>query len=136
MLSATVQADAPQISLPAWREWNDPSPLPSTAVVMLSFVGHTPSGAERRRVLEGLYATLPSHALIVVADHNRPRMRLAALAAVLGPPVVPGGSPAARWRRLAEPAAREVQGAGFRVVRLELVAHERVQLVIARRAPA
>jgi hypothetical protein len=129
-LLAAVVGGAP----PPWREWDDlGAALASEPVVLLSLVGHAPSADERHRGFAALQATLGADVVLVVADHNRPRRRSQALAAVLGPPAVPGLSPATRWRRLARPTAREVQTAGFRVVRLALVARERVQLVIARR---
>jgi hypothetical protein len=138
VLSATVAPDGPlpaaTTRFPAWHEWDDLSPTSPAPVVLLSLVGHAPGADDRRRGFERLHATLPADGLLIVADHNRPRARGAALAAVVGPPLVPGGSPSRRWRRLAQPTARELQAAGFRVVRLALVAHERVQLVIARRA--
>jgi hypothetical protein len=120
--------------LPAWREWEKHGLSEATgAVVMLSLVGHAPSAEHRRSGFAALHAALAPEALVIVADHNRPRRRLQALAALVGPPSVPGVAPATRWHRLARPTAREVQTAGFRVVRLALVAGERVQLVIARR---
>jgi hypothetical protein len=102
--------------------------------VILSAVGHPAADEERRRVLREVAEGLAGEGGVVVVDHNRPRRLVDALAAVAGAPSVPGWSPAARWRRLAYPTARAVQGAGFRVERLRLVAGERVQIVVATRA--
>ena len=120
-----------------WIEWNEAADLPRAyAPVVLSAVGHAIDADERRQVLETLAATFSEGHTLVVVDHNRPRRFGAALAAAIGAPAVPGGSPAARWRRLADPVARAVQSAGFRVDRLRLVAGERVQVVIATRTRA
>lgn len=122
-------------ALPSWREWGDTAlESPTSPVVAVSLVGHDPSADQRRNALERLHAQMAPQTLLIVADHNRPRRRSAVLGALLGAPQVPGRSLAARWRRLAAPTAREVQAAGFRVLRLALVADERVQLVIARRS--
>ncbi len=119
---------------PSWHEWGDPVLDSATSsVVAVSLVGHVPSAEERRVVLARLHAQAAPQTLLIVADHNRPRRRSRAFAALLGAPRVPGWSPSARWQRLAEPTARAVQAAGFRVLHLALVAGERVQLVMARR---
>ncbi len=101
--------------------------------LVLCVVGHAPSPEERGRVLAALAARTPEGARLAVVDHNRPRRLLGALRAVLGPPHVLGRSPAARWRRLADPTARVTQATGFRVDRLRLIAGERVQVVVATR---
>ncbi|MEO6025569.1 MAG: hypothetical protein ABIR79_01705 [Candidatus Binatia bacterium] len=120
---------------PTWHEWGDPwLDAPPAPVVAVSLVGHAPSADERRVVLARLHTQTAPQTLLIVADHNRPRRRSTAFGALLGAPRVPGWSLGARWRRLAEPTAREVQAAGFRVLHLALVAGERVQLVMARRA--
>ncbi len=130
VIAAMVPLAAP---LP-WHEWGDPLlDAPPSPVVALSIVGHAPAADERCGALERLHAQTAPQTLLIVADHNRPRRGWSALGALGGSPWVPGWSPSVRWRRLATPTAREVQAAGFRVVRLALVAGERVQLVMARR---
>ncbi len=120
---------------PTWYEWGDALlAAPASPVLAVSLVGHAPAAGERSVVLARLHSQTAAETLLIVADHNRPRRRSRAFGALLGAPQVPGWSLAARWRRLAEPAAREVQTAGFRVLHLALLAGERVQLVIARRA--
>jgi hypothetical protein len=96
-------------------------------------VGCAPASEERAAALAVLASRFTPAGRLIVVDHNRPRQRVAALAALARTPWVPGWSPAARWVRLAHPTAREVQAAGFRVDRLRLVASERVQIVIATR---
>jgi hypothetical protein len=118
-----------------WIRWGaalPPTGAPYTALVV-SMVGRPAPSAERRPVLAELASRFAANGRLIVVDHNRPRRVAAALAAAARPPWVPGWSPAARWRRLAHPTAREVQGAGFCVDRLRLVAGERVQVVIATR---
>ena len=110
-------------------------PLPAGALpaIALSFVGHAPRPAERRDLLAEIRRVLATNGTLVLLDHSRPRRRAAALAALARRPRVPGATPGARWRRLAYPAAREVQAAGLAVQCLRLVAGERVQLVVATR---
>lgn len=117
-----------------WVEWG--TPLPSGPVelpLVVNAVGHAIDTDERLRMLADLAAAVPAGGRVVVVDHNRPRRIGEALAALIGPPFVPGRSPAARWRRLAGLTARTVQAAGFRVERLRLTAGERVQVVVATR---
>jgi SAM-dependent methyltransferase len=115
-------------------------PLPTAVLpsIALSFIGHAPRPAERQGLLAEVRRALATNGALVLLDHSRPRRRAAALAALARRPAVPGATPAARWRRLAYPAAREAQAAGFAVACLRLVAGERVQLVVAtklERAP-
>lgn len=124
-----------RVASPAWIEWDalaTSAPDPASPVIV-TVVGHAPAPEARARVLAELAARAPAGSRLVVVDHNRPRRLAAALLAVVGPPRVPGRTPAARWRRLADPTARAVQGAGFSVDRLRLVADERVQVVFATR---
>jgi len=127
---------AGEIDAPAapWIEWGEALPPPGSALryVVLSMVGHAAPAAERTLVLARIGGVLAPEGTLVVVDHNRPRRSVAALRALLGAPRVPGASPATRWRRLAHPTAREVQGAGFRVDRLRFAAGERLQIVIAK----
>lgn len=120
-----------------WLEWDAASSGPDVArsSVVVSAVGHAAPAADRTRVLAALAARLPPDGFVIVVDHNRPRRRSEALRALVGAPWAPGWSPVARWRRLAHPTARAVQAAGLRVECLRLVAGERVQVVVARRAP-
>lgn len=108
-------------------------PLAPGTPFVLCVVGHAPAPQERARILAGLAARLSVGTRLAVVDHNRPRRLPQALLALLGSPRVPGRSPAARWRRLADLTARAAQSAGFRVDRLRLVAGERVQVVLATR---
>ena len=131
VIAATLgRADA------CWIEWTQALPADGSRLprLVLSLVGHTPPSADRIRMLGAIGGMLAPGSTLVVVDHNRPRRASAAVAAVLGAPRVPGASPATRWRRLAYPTAREVQGAGFRVDRLRFAAGERLQLVFARLA--
>jgi SAM-dependent methyltransferase len=128
---------AETLGVPAahWVEWDEALPAPGSAFfhLVLSVVGHAAPSVERVRVLARIGEVLTPEGTLVVVDHNRPRRSVAAFRAVLGAPRVPGASPARRWRRLAHPTAREVQGAGFRVDRLRFAAGERIQIVIAKR---
>jgi hypothetical protein len=116
-----------------WVGWGEALPEPGSALshLVLSMVGHAAPSAERVRVLVRIGKALAPQGTIVAVDHNRPRGSWGALAALVRAPWVPGLGPATRWRRLAYPTAREVQGAGFRVERLLLAAGERIQIVIA-----
>lgn len=117
-----------------WVEWDASLPLgPVEPPLVVNAVGHAIGADERARVLASLAAVFPEGGTLVVVDHNRPRRIGAAVAALVARPFVPGSSPAARWRRLADPAARMVQTAGFRVERLRLAVSERVQVVVATR---
>ncbi len=116
-----------------WLDWGREPRTGGGGATVVSIVGLDPSPEERRRVLSGLAAVLAPDSRLIVVDHNRPRRMAAALAALAASPSVPGASPAARWRRLACPTAREVQAAGFRVEQLRFVAGERVQVVVATR---
>ncbi len=101
--------------------------------LLVRFVGQPARPPEREVILGQAAHALAFGGRLVVIDHNRPRRRAAALLAVVAAPLVPGATPAARWRRLAYPVAREVALAGFTVESLRLVAGERVQIVFARR---
>lgn len=122
--------------MPAWRREAEAVIArelgTAAAWTLVSFVSADPSTDARRIALADAARRLPEGGTVVVMDHNRPRSRLAALAALARSPALPGVAPAARWRRQGHPTAREVQDAGFRVDRLRLVAGERVQLVFAR----
>jgi hypothetical protein len=107
----------------------------SVARIVVSFVGVAADPARRRALLDAVVHHLTPDGRVVVLDHNRPRRRAAALLAVLAAPRVPARTPAARWRRLAYPTAREAQEVGLVVERLRLAAGERVQLVLARPRP-
>lgn len=120
----------------SWVEWRAalaPHPTAPQRPLVLSAVGRTLPPEDRASALRNLVGALPPGSVVVVVDHNRPRRRGAALGAIGRSPWVPGWSPAARWRRLAYPTARELQDAGFRVERLRLVAGERVQIVVSTR---
>ena len=123
--------------MPAWRRDVDAviaRELGGAArAVTVSFVGRTTSVEARRRTIADAAGGLDTDGTLVVVDHNRPRRRLAALAALVRAPWIPGVTPGARWRRQARPTARELQDAGFRVERLRLAAGERVQVVFARK---
>jgi len=118
-----------------WIPWGQTWPSTDTpyTVLVVWMVGRRAPSEERGRVLAELASRFAPKGRLIVVDHNRPRRLPAALAALAGPPWVPGWSPAGRWHRLAHPTAREVQAAGFRVDRLRLVAGERVQVVVATR---
>jgi SAM-dependent methyltransferase len=115
-----------------------PAALPfgdaSIAALSLSLLGDGSEGGARVALLAELARVCVPGGVLVAVDHNRPRRRAAAFVAVVAPPRPPGRTPAARWRRLAYPAAREVWAAGFTIERLRLAAGERVQVVFARRA--
>jgi len=113
-------------------------PLASGALpaVAVSFVGHAPGPVERRALLAEAHRALAADGVLALLDHSRPRRRLVALAALVRRPFIAGATPGARWRRLAYPAAREVQAAGFTVRRLRLVAGERLQVVVAAKSPS
>jgi hypothetical protein len=101
---------------------------PRAAAALVSFVGARTAAELRRRTLEAVRGRLPADAPLVLVDHNQPRQwwrRVLGAAAL-----VVRGFPPSRARY---PAARELDGAGFRVERLELAAGERVQVVRARR---
>jgi SAM-dependent methyltransferase len=104
------------------------------AWIGVSFLGDPSPPAVRRALLAELARVLAPAGTLVVVDHNRPRRRLAAIAAVAMSPRPPGATPAAAWRRLGYPVAREAHAAGFVVDRLRLAAGERVQVISARRA--
>jgi hypothetical protein len=99
------------------------------AAALVSFVGARTSPELRRRTLEALRGRLPVGSPLVLLDHNQPRQWWRRpLAAVL---LLARGLPPSRARY---PAARELDGAGFRVERLRLTSGERVQLVLASAA--
>jgi SAM-dependent methyltransferase len=135
-LIAGALGGPPEVTIEAGAAAGGPLPFRDgeAARAVLSFVGCAPAPAARRALLAEAGRVLAPGGALAVVDHNRPRRRLAALAALAGPPRVPGRSPAARWRRLAYPTAREVQAAGLGVECLRLAARERVQVVVARRA--
>jgi hypothetical protein len=100
----------------------------TAAAALVSFVGARTSPELRRRTLEALRGRLAVDAPLVLVDHNQPRQWWRRpIAALL---LVVRGMPPSRARY---PAARELDGAGFRVERLELADGERVQIVRARR---
>jgi hypothetical protein len=103
------------------------------ASLLVRFVGQPARPAEREVTLAQAARALAFGGRLVVVDHNRPRRRIAALLALVAPPLVPGATPKARWCRLAYPVAREIGFAGFTIESLRLVASERVQIVFARR---
>ena len=99
----------------------------------LSFLGSSATIVERQTALAAAQATLAPDGVLIVIDHNRPRQRVAALAAPARSPRVPGATLAARWRRLSYLVARETRDAGFKITALRLAAGERVQVVLARK---
>ena len=117
----------------AWIAWGAPIPDAAAALAVV-LIGSDPSPTDRQRTFARLAAALVPDGYLVVVDHNRPRRLGAALTALVRTPWLPGWVPSRRWRRLACPTAREVQAAGLRVERLRLVAGERAQVVVARRA--
>jgi hypothetical protein len=122
--------------MPAWRREAEAviaRELGTAPWIMLTFVSQSPSTSARNAAVADALQRLPEDGTLVVVDHNRPRRRLAALAALVRSPRIAGVAPSARRRRQVYPAARELQAAGWRVDRLRLVAGERVQLVFARR---
>jgi SAM-dependent methyltransferase len=112
-----------------------PFPDGSVTWVAVWFLGDRSPPPVRRALLAELVRVLVPAGTLVVVDHNLPRRRLAAIvAAVAMSPRPPGATPAAAWRRLAYPVAREAHAAGFVVDWLRLAAGERVQIISARRA--
>jgi SAM-dependent methyltransferase len=116
----------------------DPSALPiatgSLSRVALSFLGDDPTAPRRQAALRELRRALAPGGLLLVVDHNRPRGRAQAFAALLRQPRVSGRSLGLRWRRLAYPVAREAHASGFTVDALRLALGERVQMIVARKA--
>lgn len=106
----------------------------SIPTIAVSFLRTSPSAAARHAVLQELARVLTIEGALLVIDHNRPRRRAAAIAALVRPPHPLGRTPAERWRRASHPAAREARAAGFRIEALRLLRNERVQLVFARTA--
>ncbi len=106
----------------------------SIAWLGVSFLGERTESRLRHGFVAELARVLAPAGTLLVVDHNRPRWRLAAIAAVAMSPRPPGATPAAAGRRLAYPVAREAHAAGFVVDRLRLAAGERVQVISARRA--
>jgi hypothetical protein len=106
----------------------------SLSAVSLTLLDWRSAHGSCRPLLTELRRVLARDGQLVVVDHNRPRGRIAALAALLRTPAPAGASPQARWRRLAHPVAREAQAAGFVVESLRLAAGERVQVVSALRS--
>ena len=117
-----------------WIDWGEALPALETArsPLVLSLVERRPRAEERSRLLGAIRNRLAAGERLVVVDHNRPRRSLPALLALVRSPWVVGTSPAARWRRLAYPTARELQAVGYDVERLLLAAGERVQIIVGR----
>ncbi|MBI3769390.1 MAG: hypothetical protein HY271_13005 [Deltaproteobacteria bacterium] len=138
----TVLFDAPHRSGDggdvALRAAADALPLRDASIAWLavSFLGDASAPRRRGALLGEIARVLAPGATVVAVDHNRPRRRLAALTAVAGPPRPRSWLPAAAWRRLAYPTAREIHAAGFTIEHLRLAAGERVQIVVARRPRA
>jgi len=111
------------------------APVADQSIVWIaaSFLYDASPPATRRTLLAELVRVLAPAEILVVVDHNRPRSQLAAAVAVVRSPRPRGATPAARWARLAYPAAREVHAAGLVVERIRLAADERVQVITARR---
>jgi hypothetical protein len=118
-----------------WVELGDsvPAKSPPASMIVLSLVGHAAPEAERARAWQELSGAVAKGEAVAVVDHNRPRRPWAAVGALVTSPWVRGLTPAARWRRLAHPTARELQRAGFTVDALRFAAGERVQIVLATR---
>jgi len=104
----------------------------SIAWLLVSFVGDASLPATRGALLAELWRVVAPDGTLVLVDHNRPRRLPAALVATMLPPRPPSARPAAAWRRLAYPTAREAHAVGFIVDRLRLAADERVQVVWTR----
>jgi SAM-dependent methyltransferase len=104
--------------------------------LVLSFLGDASEGDRRDLLLAEVVRIVAPAAHMIVVDHNRPRRRAAALAALLRSPRPARVQPLAAWRRLAYPTAREVHAAGFTVDRLRLAAAERIQVIFAHREPS
>jgi hypothetical protein len=102
----------------------------AAAAALVSFVGARTPPELRRRTLDAVRGRLSAGAPLVLIDHNQPRQWWRRpLAALL---LTVRGMPPSRARY---PAARELDGVGFRVQSLRLADGERVQVVLARRAP-
>lgn len=102
----------------------------AAAAALVSFVGARTSPELRRRTLDALRDRLAAGAPLVLVDHNQPRQwwrRPLAALRLLARGMAPS--------RARYPAARELDGAGFRVESLRLADGERVQVVLARREP-
>jgi SAM-dependent methyltransferase len=106
----------------------------SVGALTLWLLGERGAAEVRAALLGELARVCAPGGVLVAVDHNRPRRRWAALRAVVAAPRPAGGTPAARWRRLAYPTAREIRAAGFVIERLRLAAGERVQVVWGRRS--
>lgn len=110
-----------------------PCPRRSVGTLILDVSAQPWRGEARRTLLAEAGSVLVPGGVLCLLDRNCPRQRLRALVArvaVLPQCLQPG------WRgvrdRLAYPAAREIQGAGFEVMALRLSPGELYQLVVAR----
>jgi SAM-dependent methyltransferase len=110
-----------------------PFPDASVDTVVAWLVRDATPAAVRAAFVTDVARVVAPGGVVVAIDHNRPRRLAAALLAILAPPRPPLLWPAAAWRRLAHPTARELRAAGFAVERLSLACRERVQVVVARR---
>jgi hypothetical protein len=104
----------------------DDGMVPAGAVI--AFVGEAADADARVRALRAVHAALPVGAPLVVVDHNQPRDVARRVVATLRLALLRLPPSRARY-----PVAREVLAEGFAVARLELVAGERLQIVLARR---
>jgi SAM-dependent methyltransferase len=102
-------------------------------VIAISFLRTSLSVAARRAILQELARVLTPAGVLILIDHNRPRRRVAAAAALIRAPRPPGRTLAERWRRAAHPAAREARAAGVSINALRLLCDERVQMVFGHR---